>query len=553
MNIQQIDYSKEARLSLKKGVDKLANAVKVTLGPRGRNVVIRKLRQAPHITKDGVTVAKSINLEDPVEDTGAQLIKQVAQQTVTDAGDGTTTATVLAQYIFNQGMEYINNTEDANPIEIKRGIDSAVDAVEEYLRNIVKEVKTPEEVFHIAKLSANNSDRIGELIKAAYEKVGKDGVIMTEDSQNQETYIQVSEGIEIKSGYWTPTFINNTHRRIVEYNEPYILISTGQINDLPNLVKIMEDCARLKRPLILIAEDFSNEVIVTLLGNMQRKALNSCCIKIPGRGFDKVDAIQDLAILVGADLLDINTGVSLKDYTQGNPDQSFLGCCKSIQVLKDRTYFADGYGDPDQVQARIDEIRGQIDNAENENIKQFAEQRLANMNNSVAVMYIGGKTEVEAKEQKDLIDDALHATKAALDEGTVPGGGKAYLIAKKHLYDNYTENEGTWSKNFALGYGIIIDSMLICLETILINSGLSPERCEEIIKECYDLPENRGWDAKQGEYADLYKAGIIDPFRVVRLALRNAASISGLLLTTEAVVTDINDEGIPEGLLKKKK
>lgn len=543
---QNIDFNKEARQKLLSGVEKLSDAVSVTLGPKGRNVIISKRNlTVPHTTKDGVTVAKAINLADPVENAGAQLIKSVAQQTVNDTGDGTTTATVLASNIFKHGLRLLES-EGVNPMEMRKGIDKAVDDVCGYINKIKKEITDPKEVYDIARISSNNDNFIAGLIRDAYQKVGSGGVITRRDSPTEDTYIEVNEGVTILSGYWNDYFVN-TNRGTCEFDEPYVLVSTDLFREMHHVKAIILAVAEAGKPIVMIAEDFSDEIVALITQNVINKRLKACLIKTPSRGTDKLESMKDLCCALEAKLVSKNQGISLSDFRAEDIDQSFLGMCSKVIVNKDKTLFVDGYGSEENVNARIELIKDQLNHQKEDILRQPLIQRLANLTNGVAVMYIGSKTYVETEELKDRIDDAVHATKAAIDFGIVPGGGTSFMKA----YYSLMEADMGGSHDFRKGYALLM-SILPCVATrILNNAGIVKEAIEEILESISIGGPNFGYNGNDGRIVDMMKEGIINPAQVDIMALRNAASIGSLLLTTEAVITDLDDEAESLKLIRK--
>lgn len=548
----RIDYRDDAKQQMLKGIIKLCDAVSVTLGPMGRNVVINKKNSIlPHITKDGVTVAKSIILPDPVENTGSELLKSIAQQTVNDAGDGTTTATILGKEIYEKGLNIV--TEGRNAIEVKRGIDKAVEDVCKILKDSAKIINGPEDVFNIAKISSNGDDFIAGLIRDAYKEVGNDGVITVKDSpfDSEETYIKVNKGTEILSGYWSEHFINQKTRRTVEFDEPYILVSTDPLRDWHDLLPIIQEIASKNLSLVIIAEDYSDEIVSTLIANIEHKAINVCILKTPQRGTAKIDTLKDLCIMTNAKLIRRSEGRTLQDF--GNSldlDSSFLGRCKSFTADKEKSIFIEGWGDDDVIATRIKDLKASIIEEEDKMKQEVLKSRLANVSNSVAVMYIGGKTDAEHTELKDRIDDALNASKAAIDEGILPGGGRAYLWAFTKINNAqnqyYPDNE---SQDYISGYKLLVESLPVIFMTILENAGIREK--EEILRKILESELNFGYDARKGQITDMIASGIIDPTKVEVMALKNAASVSGLLLTTEAVITELPDEDNSIKLIRK--
>jgi chaperonin GroEL len=525
---KQILFNTEAREKLKKGLDILADAVKVTLGPKGRNVILDKKFGAPTITKDGVSVAKEIELKDPIENMGAQLVKEVASKTADNAGDGTTTATVLAQAIFNAGLK--NVAAGANPMDLKRGIDKAVLAVVAHLKKQSKQISTTQEIAQVATISANNDKEIGNMIANAMEKVGKEGVITVEEARGTETEVKTVKGMQFDRGYLSPYFVTNTENMEVEMENAFILISEKKISSMKEILPILEPVAQSGRPLLIIAEDVDGEALATLVVNKIRGALKIAAVKAPGFGDRRKAMLQDLAILTGGVVISEEQGYKLENATL-----DYLGRAEKITIDKDNTTIIGGAGQKENVEARTKEIKAQIENTTSDYDREKLQERLAKLAGGVAILYIGAATEVEMKEKKDRVDDALHATRAAVEEGVVTGGGVAFIRALSALDDikPFNEDEKT-------GINIVRIALESPLRTIISNAGGEPSIVVQKVKEGKD---GFGYNAYSDQYEDLMAAGVIDPTKVTRLALENAASIASLILTTEAVVADIQEEG----------
>ncbi len=534
---KDIFFDTEARDSLKRGVDKLANAVKVTLGPKGRNVILDKKFGAPTITKDGVSVAKEIELKDPIENMGAQLVKEVASKTADDAGDGTTTATVLTQSIFNHGIK--NVAAGANPMDLKRGIDKAVALVVENLRSQSKQISTSEEIAQVASVSANNDSEIGKMIADAMDKVGKDGVITVEEAKGTETEVKTVEGMQFDRGYLSPYFVTNTEKMEAELENPYILIYDKKVSSMKELLPILEATAQTGRPLLIIAEDVEGEALATLVVNKIRGSLKIAAVKAPGFGDRRKAMLEDIAILTGGTVISEERGYKLENATL-----DYLGTAEKITIDKDNTTVVNGNGKKEDIVGRVNQIKSQIENTTSDYDKEKLQERLAKISGGVAILYIGAATEVEMKEKKDRVDDALHATRAAVQEGIVAGGGVALIRAMKAL-----EGLDLGNIDQNTGIKIIYNAIQSPLRTIVENAGGEASVVVNAVKEG---KEDYGFNAASGEYVNMFKAGIIDPTKVTRLALENAASIAALLLTTEAVVADAPEAeggaGMPGGM-----
>ena len=525
---KQLFFDTDARDRLKKGVDALADAVKVTLGPKGRNVIIDKKFGAPTITKDGVSVAKEIELKEPIENMGAQLVKEVASKTADQAGDGTTTATVLTQAIFNVGIK--NVAAGANPMDLKRGIDKAVAAVVAELKANSKPISTSKEIAQVATVSANNDEEIGKMIADAMDKVGKDGVITVEEAKGTETEVKTVEGMQFDRGYLSPYFVTNTEKMEVELDHPYILIYDKKISSMKELLPVLEPVAQSGKPLLIIAEDVDGEALATLVVNKIRGALKVAAVKAPGFGDRRKAMLEDIAILTGGTVISEERGFKLENAT---PDM--LGRAEKINIDKDNTTLVNGAGDKGAIKGRIAEIKAQIEKTTSDYDREKLQERLAKLSGGVAILYIGAATEVEMKEKKDRVDDALHATRAAVQEGVVVGGDVALIRAASALDNLKGANEDQDT-----GINIIRIAIESPLRTIVSNAGGEPS---VVVNKIRDNKGNFGYNARTDKYEDLIKAGVIDPTKVTRLALENAASIAALLLTTECVVADVKEEG----------
>ena len=519
---KDINYDVDARAALKRGVDKLADAVKVTLGPKGRNVVIDKKFGAPTMTKDGVTVAKEIELDNPVENMGAQMVREVASKTSDVAGDGTTTATVLAQAIITEGLK--NVTAGANPMDLKRGIDHAVTQVMDYLKSISKDVSNKEEIAQVGTISANNDHSIGELISEAMEKVGNEGVITVEEAKSTETFLETVEGMQFDRGYLSPYFVTNAENMEAELENPYILVHEKKISNMKELLPVLEKVVQAGRSLLVIAEDIEGEALATLVMNKLRGSFKVAAIKAPGFGDRRKAMMQDIAVLTGGIVISEEQGYKLE-----NADISYLGEARNVTIDKDNTTIVEGKGKQDAVLARINEIKVQIEKSTSDYDKEKLQERLAKLSGGVAVLNIGAATEVELKEKKARVEDALHATRAAVKEGIVAGGGVALLRAIDAI-----DTKGLPADE-AVGAGILKKALEAPCRMIVNNAGLEESVVVNKIKESKG---SNGFDARHEEYVDMLKAGILDPTLVTRTAVQNAASIAGLLLTTEATVSD---------------
>ena len=533
---KDIKFDIEARDGLKRGVDALANAVKVTLGPKGRNVIIGKSFGGPTVTKDGVTVAKEIELKDPLENMGAQMVKEVASKTNDLAGDGTTTATVLAQAIVKEGLK--NVAAGANPMDLKRGIDKAVEAIVADLAKQAQVVGSDsEKIKQIASISANNDEVIGDLIATAFGKVGKEGVITVEEAKGTDTYVDVVEGMQFDRGYLSPYFVTNPEKMEVELERPYILLYDKKVSSLKELLPILEPVAQSGKPLLIIAEDVDGEALSTLVVNKLRGALKIAAVKAPGFGDRRKAMLEDIAILTGGTVIAEESG-----YTLENTTLEMLGTAEKVTIDKDNTTLVNGAGTADMIKNRVNQIKGQMESTTSDYDKEKLQERLAKLAGGVAVLYVGAASEVEMKEKKDRVDDALHATRAAVEEGIVAGGGVALLRAKSVLDKIKADNADE-----ATGIQIVSRAIESPLRTIVENAGLEGS---VVVAKVSEGKANFGYNAKTDEYVDMLKAGIIDPKKVTRVALENAASVAGMILTTECALVEIKEEnagGMPMG------
>jgi chaperonin GroEL len=528
-----IMYDREAREKLKKGVDALANAVKVTLGPRGRNVVIDKKFGPPSITKDGVSVAKEIELRDEIENMGAQMVKEVASKTNDVAGDGTTTATVLAQAIFREGLK--NVTAGANPMELKRGIDEATRTVVAELKKLSKPIKDSKEIAQVATLSANGDEEIGKLIAEAMDKVGKDGVITVEEAKGIETTLETVEGMQFDRGYISPYFVTNPEAMTVELDNPFILIYDKKISTMKDLLPILENVVRTNRPLLIIAEDVDGEALATLVVNKLRGSLKIAAVKAPGFGDRRKAMLEDIAILTGGMVVSEEQGYKLESTSM-----DMLGTAAKVSIDKDNTTIVDGAGKEADIKGRVAQIKAQIETTTSEYDKEKLNERLAKLSGGVAVLYIGAPTEVAMKEKKARVEDALHATRAAVEEGIVPGGGTALVRCISALEKGRGGiHDDLLKGDVGIGVAIVRRSLEEPLRTIVTNAG---KEGAVVLEKVRAGEGNFGYNARTEEYEDLVAAGVVDPTKVTRTALENAASISGLLLTTECVITDEPEE-----------
>jgi chaperonin GroEL len=521
---KQLFFDIEARNKMKKGVDTLANAVKVTLGPKGRNVVLEKKFGAPSVTKDGVTVAKEIELEDPIENMGAQMVKEVASKTADIAGDGTTTATVLAQSIISEGLK--NVAAGANPMDLKRGIDKAVEKVIEGLAAMSQTVGIDsKKIQQVASISANNDENIGKLIAEAFSKVGKEGVITVEEAKGTDTTVDVVEGMQFDRGYTSAYFVTNSEKMQAELESPYILIYDKKISAMKDILHILEKVAQSGRPLLIIAEELEGEALATLVVNKLRGTLKVAAVKAPGFGDRRKEMLQDIAILTKGIVISEEQGYKLE-----NADLSYLGQAASITIDKDNTTIVGGKGKKDEINARVNQIKSQIEVTTSDYDREKLQERLAKLSGGVAVLYVGAATEVEMKEKKDRVDDALHATRAAVEEGIVPGGGVAYIRTVAGLSKLKGENEDENT-----GIVIVRRALEEPLRQIVANCGIEGSIVVQKVKEGEN---DYGFNARTEKYENLFRAGVIDPTKVTRIALENAASIAGMLLTTECVIAD---------------
>jgi chaperonin GroEL len=525
---KKIQFDVEAREGLKKGVDALANAVKVTLGPKGRNVIIGKSFGGPQITKDGVTVAKEIELEDALENMGAQMVKEVASKTNDLAGDGTTTATILAQAIVKEGLK--NVTAGANPMDLKRGVDKAVEAiVGELNNNAVTVGSSSDKIKQVASISANNDEAIGSLITEAFEKVGKEGVITVEEAKGTDTYVDVVEGMQFDRGYLSPYFVTNSEKMEADLESPYILLYDKKISAMKDLLPVLEPVAQSGKPLLVIAEDVDGEALATLVVNKLRGSLKIAAVKAPGFGDRRKAMLEDIAILTGGTVISEERGFTLENTTI-----EMLGSAERVTIDKDNTTIVNGAGDKKNIEARVNQIKAQIETTTSDYDKEKLQERLAKLAGGVAVLYVGAASEVEMKEKKDRVDDALHATRAAVEEGIVAGGGVALLRSRKVLEQLTSEN-----LDEVTGIQIISRAIESPLRTIVENAG---GEGSVVVAKVLEGEGNFGYDAKSENFVDLLKQGIIDPKKVTRIALENAASVAGMILTTECALVDIKED-----------
>jgi len=531
---KDIKFDIEARDGLKRGVDALANAVKVTLGPKGRNVIISKAFGAPTVTKDGVSVAKEIELENELENMGAQMVKEVASKTNDLAGDGTTTATVLAQAIVKEGLK--NVAAGANPMDLKRGIDKAVAAIVADLNKQSQEVgNSSEKIKQVASISANNDNTIGDLIATAFTKVGKEGVITVEEAKGMETYVDVVEGMQFDRGYLSPYFVTDADKMIADLENPYILLFDKKISNLNEILPILEPVSQSGRPLLIIAEDVDGQALATLVVNKLRGGLKIAAVKAPGFGDRRKAMLEDIAILTGGTVISEERGFSLENATL-----DLLGTAETITVDKDNTTIVNGSGNAETIKTRVNQIKAQIETTTSDYDKEKLQERLAKLAGGVAVLYVGAASEVEMKEKKDRVDDALHATRAAVEEGIVAGGGVALVRAKKVLENITTEN-----LDETTGVQIINKAIEAPLRIIVENAG---GEGSVVLNKVLEGKKDFGYDAKSDEYVDMLKAGIIDPKKVTRVALESAASVAGMILTTECALIDIKEDSSAGGM-----
>ena len=520
---KELFFDSEAREKMKRGVDTLANAVKVTLGPKGRNVIIDKKFGSPQITKDGVTVAKEIELEDAVENMGAQLVKEVASKTADQAGDGTTTATVLAQSIYTIGSK--NVAAGANPMDLKKGIEKAVDAIVKDLKKQSRPITTSNEIAQVATISANNDSEIGKMISSAMDKVGREGVITVEEARGTETEVKTVEGMQFDRGYLSAYFVTNTDKMEVELEKPFILISEKKVSSMKELLPVLEVVAQTGRPLLIISEDVDGEALATLVVNKIRGALKVAAVKAPGFGDRRKAMLEDIAILTGGTVIAEERGFKLENATI-----EYLGQADKIIIDKDNTTIVNGSGSKDDINNRVNQIKSQIENTTSDYDREKLQERLAKLSGGVAILYIGAATEVEMKEKKDRVDDALHATRAAVEEGIIAGGGVALIRAIGSLDKLKGENEDQMT-----GINIIRHAVESPLRTIVANAG---GEASVVVNAVRAGKDDFGYNAREDKFENMIAAGIIDPTKVTRLALENAASIAGLLLTTECVIAD---------------
>ena len=527
MAAKDVQFGNEVRQKMVNGVNVLANAVRVTLGPKGRNVVLDRAFGGPHITKDGVSVAKEIELKDKFENMGAQMVKEVASKTNDVAGDGTTTATVLAQSIVAEGMKYV--TAGMNPTDLKRGIDKAVAALVDELKNIAKPCDTSKEIAQVGSISANSDEQVGAIIAEAMEKVGKEGVITVEDGKSLENELDVVEGMQFDRGYLSPYFINDAEKQIAALDNPFVLLFDKKISNIRDLLPVLEQVAKASRPLLIIAEDVEGEALATLVVNNIRGILKTVAVKAPGFGDRRKAMLQDIAILTGGVVISEEVGLSLEKATLDD-----LGQAKRIEIGKENTTIIDGFGDAAQIEARVAEIRQQIETATSDYDKEKLQERVAKLAGGVAVIKVGAATEVEMKEKKDRVEDALHATRAAVEEGVVAGGGVALLRARAAL-----ENLHTGNADQDAGVQIVLRAVESPLRQIVANAGGEPS---VVVNKVLEGKGNYGYNAGSGEYGDMIEMGVLDPAKVTCSALQHAASIAGLMLTTDCMIAEIPEE-----------
>lgn len=525
---KDIQFDVQAREGLKRGVDALANAVKVTLGPKGRNVIIDKSFGGPQVTKDGVTVAKEVELEDALENMGAQMVKEVASKTNDLAGDGTTTATILAQAIVHEGLK--NVAAGANPMDLKRGVDKAVDAIVKDLdKQSVQVGDSSEKIKQVASISANNDETIGTLITEAFEKVGKEGVITVEEAKGTDTYVDVVEGMQFDRGYLSPYFVTNAEKMEADLESPYILLFDKKISTMKDLLPVLEPVAQTGKPLVIVAEDVDGEALATLVVNKLRGTLKIAAVKAPGFGDRRKAMLEDIAILTGGTVISEERGFNLENTTI-----EMLGTAEKVTIDKDNTTIVNGSGDAEAIKARVNQIKAQIESTTSDYDKEKLQERLAKLAGGVAVLYVGAASEVEMKEKKDRVDDALHATRAAVEEGIVSGGGVALLNARKSIQKIKAENADE-----ATGNQIVFNAVEAPLRTIVTNAG---GEGSVVVSKVEEGKANFGYDAKSETYVDMQDTGIIDPKKVTRVALENAASVAGMVLTTECALIDIKED-----------
>src|SRR5476649_1653193 len=531
MAAKEIVFSDSARSKLVEGVNILANAVKVTLGPKGRNVVLERSFGSPIVTKDGVSVAKEIELADKLQNIGAQLVKEVASRTSDDAGDGTTTATVLAQAIVREGLKYV--AAGLNPLDLKRGIDKAVIAAVEELKKISKPTTTSKEIAQVATISANGEESIGQRIAEAIDRVGKEGVITVEDGKSLDDELDVVEGLQFDRGYLSPYFINDQDKQVAVLDDPFVLLHDKKVSNIRDLLPMLELVAKAGRPLLIIAEDVEGEALATLVVNNIRGILKTVAVKAPGFGDRRKALLEDIAILTGGQVIAEETGLTLEKATLAE-----LGSAKRIEVAKENTTIIDGAGDTKNIQARVKQVRVQIEEASSDYDREKLQERVAKLAGGVAVIKVGGATEIEVKEKKDRVDDALHATRAAVEEGIVPGGGVALLRARDAVSKIKTDNEDQ-----AAGVKIVVRALEQPMREIARNAGDEPS---VVINKVLEGKGNFGYNAQTGEYGDMVAMGVLDPTKVTRYALQNAASVAALILTTDAMVAELPKDDKPQ-------
>jgi chaperonin GroEL len=541
MPAKQILYSVDARGAVMRGVDQLAEAVKATLGPKGRNVVIDKKFGSPLSTKDGVTVAKEIELKDPFENMGAQLLREVASKTSDVAGDGTTTATVLAQAIFREGVK--NVTAGANPMDLKRGIDRAVEVVVEEIKKLSRPTKDKKEIAQVGTISANNDPNIGDLIAEAMEKVGKDGVITVEEAKSMETSLDIVEGMQFDRGYLSPYFVTNPERMEASLEDAYLLLHEKKISNMRDLLPVLEQIAKMSKPLVIVAEDVEGEALATLVVNKLRGTLQCAAVKAPGFGDRRKEMLQDIAVLTGGNVISEDLGIKLENVTLND-----LGRAKRVTIDKENSTIVEGAGSAGDIEGRVKQIRTQIEETTSDYDREKLQERLAKLVGGVAVINVGAATESEMKEKKARVEDALNATRAAVEEGVVPGGGVAYVRAQSALEKVEGESEG----DQRIGVRIIRSALEAPMRYIASNAGAEGSIVVQTVR---SMKTNEGYDANSDTYGDMLEKGIIDPTKVTRSALQNAASIAGLLMTTEALVTELPEKeataapgGMPGGM-----
>ena len=524
MAAKEVQFGNDSRSKMVEGVNILANAVKVTLGPKGRNVVIERSFGGPHVTKDGVTVAKEIELQDKLQNMGAQMVKEVASKTATDAGDGTTTATVLAQAIVKEGMKFV--TAGLNPMDLKRGIDKATAAAVDALSAISKPCETSEEIAQVGTISANSDAGIGKMIADAMDRVGKEGVITVEDGKSLQDELEVVEGMQFDRGYLSPYFINNQEKQVVELDQPFILLFDKKITNIRDMIPVLEAVSKAGKPLLIVAEDVEGEALATLIVNNMRGTVKTCAIKAPGFGDRRKAMLEDIAILTGGQVVAEELGLTLDKITVDH-----LGMAGRVEISKENTIIIDGAGDATAIENRVKAIRTQVEEATSEYDKEKLQERVAKLAGGVAVLRVGGATEVEMKEKKDRIDDALHATKAAVEDGIVPGGGVALVRARQAIKDLQGDNADQNA-----GIQIVLRAMEEPLRTIVSNAG---ESADVVLNAVLTGTGNYGYNAATEQYGDMLIAGVIDPTKVAKTALVNAASVAGLLLTTDCAIYDL--------------